>query len=116
VTYYDVHPEPVIGAGNNTAATSSDWQTWAHRSETSLRGAASGASDSTVGGAFEEYLSSWNPTLQNIAKQAEAQGVNATSAANVVVGADGQSTVILNQTLQQGGELSSNLSRPITGN
>ncbi|GAA1667826.1 hypothetical protein [Fodinicola feengrottensis] len=116
MTYYDVHPEPVISAGTNTAATSADWQTWAHQSETALRGAASGAADATVGGAFEDYLSSWNPKLQGIAKQAEAQGVNATSAANVVVGADGQSATLLNQPLQQGSELSSTLSRPITGN
>ncbi|WP_163511864.1 hypothetical protein [Fodinicola acaciae] len=115
MTYYDVHPEPVIGAGNNTAATSSDWDSWAHRTETALRSVASGAGDSTVGGAFESYLSSWNPTLKGIAKQAEAQGVNATSAANVVVGADGQSTYVLNQPLQQGTQLNSVLNRPITG-
>jgi hypothetical protein len=80
-----------------------------------LREAASGSADGIVGGALEEYLSSWNPTLQNIAKQAEAQGVNATSAAHVVVGADGHSATILNQPLQQGSELQSSLSRPITG-
>lgn len=112
--YLDVHPPAVVQAGNNTAKTSSDWQTWAHNTETDLREAATAVHDGTVGGAVQTFLGNINPGMQGIARQVDALGSNTTSAANIVTNADGDATYQLTGTGTTLSSQGSHLNRPIT--
>ncbi len=114
MTYYDVNPDVVATAGNNTAATSGGWQAWGGQADTALRTAATEVQESTVTSAVESYLSIWNPKFQSVAQQVEALGTNTTSASNTVANADADSTTLLDG---QGSIFESNgsvLSRPLT--
>lgn len=113
--YFDLNPEAVGGAGRRTAATAQDWDAWARRWDAGMRNVAAGAMDPVVRGAFEEYLSTSNPLIQGLATAAEAQGRNATSAADTMVGADQQSAGTLNQAAAEALRVNSLLSRPING-
>jgi hypothetical protein len=112
--YLDVETGAVAQSGRNTEATAGDWSAWASQAETLLRGVAGSAAESTVTGAVESYLSTWNPLFKNAALQAEALGANATSAANVVSNADASSAAALNQQASVVSTSSTHLSRPIT--
>jgi hypothetical protein len=113
--YLDVDPEGVAGAGRRTAATSSNWASWASRSESLLRDTASGARSATVTGAFEGYLSSWNPAMRSLAVRAENLGTNAVSGAAVVSGADNEGAAVLGSQTAAGQAQTSYLSRPVNG-
>lgn len=112
--YIDLQPELVSGAGRRTAATAQDWAGWARRSADDLRNLAAGSLDPVMRGAFEEYLSARNPRMQGLAVSVEAQGRNAASAANTMVGADQQSAGTLNQAAAEALRVNSLLSRPIS--
>lgn len=114
MSYFDLNPNAVAVSGRNTAATAQDWTAWAGRSEAALRNAADGARDPVVQGAFEEYLSALNPTIQGIVSSAEAQGSNAFSAAHTMVDADHQSVGALGPAEAGMSQVDSLLSRPIT--
>ena len=86
--FLDVDPETVAAAGSRTAATGGDWSAWAARVETLLRDAAAGAGDAVVTADVEGHVSALNPRLHRLAADAEALGINATSAAYVVVNTD----------------------------
>lgn len=113
MSYLDLDPEAVASSGRATAATATDWAAWAGRAETLLRNVAAGAQQGPVSAAFEEYLSAWNPIMKGVASQADAQGNNATSAANIMTGADTQSAGLLNRTSAEIAATSEHLSRPI---
>lgn len=113
--YLDVHPEPVISAGNNTARTSSDWASWASHSEALLRGAAGGARQGKVSGAFETYLSQWNPTLRTLPVRAENLGTHAVSATTAVDNADAEGATTLGTQTSAGQQQAGPLSRPVNG-
>lgn len=112
--FIDLNPEVVAGAGRRTAATAQDWEAWARRSAAALRNAAAAAQDPVVRGAVEEYLSTWNPTMQGLVTSAEAQGSNAVSTTNTMVGADHQSAGTLNQAAAEALRVRSRASHPIT--
>lgn len=86
--FLDVDPEAVAAAGSRTAATAGDWSAWAVRVETLLRDVAAGAADAVVTGDVEAHVSTLNPRLHRLAADAEALGINATSAAHVIVNID----------------------------
>ncbi len=113
--YLDLDPEAVGNAGNNTAATSGAWSGWAGRAEGLLRDAVGGARESSVSSAFEGYLSTWNPSMQALARQVHALGSNATAASGVMAGADGDSASLLGEQTAAAEATGSHLSRPITG-
>lgn len=112
--FIDLNPEAVSGAGRRTAATSQDWDAWARRAAEALRHAAAVARDPVVGGAFEEYLSARNAAMQGLVTSSRAQGTNAVSAAQTMVGADQQSAGTLNQAAAEALRVNSAVSRPIT--
>lgn len=114
MSYIDVDPEPVSSAGHRTAQTSSDWDAWAGRCEAMLRQAAATSGPGNVGSAFEGYLSDLNPLFKHVARQANALGVNAVSAANDVTSGDHASAAELHGTAGVMERTSSALSRPIT--
>lgn len=113
MSYLDVHPEAVAGAGKNTADTSTGWQTWAHNTETTLREASASVQDGTVAIAVQTFLSDINPGMQSVARQVDALGVNTTSASNVVTNADGTATAYLTSPGNLMSSQGSTLSRPI---
>jgi hypothetical protein len=113
MSYLDVQPEAVAGAGKNTADTSTGWQAWAHSTETTLREAATSVQDGTVGIAVQTFLSDINPGMQSMAKQVDALGVNTTSASNVITNADGTATAHLTSPGNLLSSQGSMLSRPI---
>jgi uncharacterized protein YukE len=90
--YLDLDPTAVAGAGNSTAATSGNWQSWGHEADTSFHEAASVVHDGGLSAAFGSYAATWNPRIQGLAIQVDALGRNTTSAANTMVNADGTAT------------------------
>lgn len=114
MSFLDVHPDAVAGAGNRTAGTSDGWQSWAHTTETTLRDATTVVQDGSVGGAVATFLSNINPGMQSIARQVDALGTNTTSAANLVTDADGTATTTLTYTGRTLSDQGSVLSRPIS--
>lgn len=115
MSFIDCNPEAVAYAGRRTAATAQDWAGWAGRAQDGLRDGAAGVLDPVMRGALEEYLSVWNPRIMGQAASAEAQGTNAVSAANTMVGADQQSASTLHQAAAETSRVGSLLSRPING-
>ncbi|BCJ37076.1 hypothetical protein Athai_45790 [Actinocatenispora thailandica] len=113
MTFVDIHPDVVFGAGRATAATSSEWDAWAGRAESLLRDVAGATGDPIVGGAFEDYLSMWNPTMKAAGRQATALGNGASRAAGSVAEGDSVGASHLRQTGARLDGLTSQLRRPI---
>lgn len=113
MSHIDLDPVVVTSSGRATAATATDWESWAGRAETLLRTAAAGVQEGQVSTAFEEYLSTWNPIMKGIAVQADAQGGNAASAAAVMTEADAHSAGLLHATSSDVAATSVHISRPI---
>lgn len=84
MTFIDIHPDVVFGAGRATAATSDEWSAWAGRAESLLRDVAGGTGDDALDAAFGDYVASWNPTLHSAAPRAFALGNNACGGAGLV--------------------------------
>lgn len=113
MTFIDIHPDVVFGAGRATAATSADWDAWAGRAESLLRDVAGDAGDPVVGRAFEDYLSMWNPTMKNAGRQAAALGNGASRAAGSVAEGDHVGAGHLRRTGAHLEGTASQLRRPI---
>lgn len=113
MTYIDVQPEPVAGAARATAATEPTWRSWASSAQSALRDAASGARESVVTSAFEEFLADSQPLIQGQAVRAEALGVNLGRALDVLLSSDEQGAAALRQAGEAGEQLGPQLSRPI---
>lgn len=112
--YLDVDTDVVASAGRTTAGTSTNWESWAGHVDGQLRNAAAQSNDPVVTAAFENHLSTWNPKIQGMAKNANALGTNATSAANVVTNADSGANAALSTTGTSANGMTSMLRRPIT--
>jgi hypothetical protein len=91
MAFLNVDTGTVAAAGRQTAATSSQWQTWAVQAEERLRAGPGAAHDDTVESAAAEYLGDWNQKLHRVAAQVDALGTNTSSAATVVDNADTES-------------------------
>jgi hypothetical protein len=113
MSYLDVDTDTVVTAGHHTAATSTNWQTWAHNTETTLREASTVVQDGTVSSAVQTFLGTINPTMQSMAQQVDALGGNTSTAANVVTNADGTAASALNNAGVTGASTGSHLSRGI---
>ncbi|HEX6683474.1 MAG TPA: hypothetical protein VF062_11790 [Candidatus Limnocylindrales bacterium] len=113
MSHLEVDPGAVAAAGNRTSATSSDWEAWASRSETVLRGCASDVQDSTFGAALEGYLAQLNPAMKSVARQVDALGANTVSAANTVANSDTAASDLLRRQGHTTDAATSALRRPI---
>lgn len=113
MAFLDVRTDQVAAAGQRTAATSSEWQSWAVQAEEKLRTGPSGARNSTVESAAAEYLGDWNQKLHRIAAQVDALGTNTSSAATVVDNADTESDGFLKAFATNDATVGSLLNRQI---
>lgn len=114
MSFIELNPEVVASAGQATAATAGEWEAWAGASETALRNSADSALDPVVTPAIEGFLAAINPKLKGMAPQADALGVNATSASHTMSNSDSESTGQLTAYGSQVQGQASVLSRPIT--
>jgi hypothetical protein len=113
--YIDLDSDLVANSGRATAATSTQWEHWASRTETLLRNAAADSHEPVVNSAFEEHLSQWNPRMKRLASNADALGTNAVSAARTMDGADTFSaSMIMQQVGEAIADAASHLRREIT--
>jgi uncharacterized protein YukE len=113
MSHLEVDPGAVAAAGNRTAATASDWESWAGRAEAVLRDCAGDVQDSTVGAAVEGYLAQLNPAMKSVARQVDALGTNTVSAANTVQNSDTQANDLLRGQGHTTDAATSALTRPI---
>lgn len=86
--FLDVGPDQVHTAGRRTAATSTQWRTWAVQAEEALRTGPTGADNAIVSTAGETYVGEWAARLHSVGDRVDRLGASASSGAAVVSGAD----------------------------
>jgi hypothetical protein len=113
MTFLDADTTAVYQAGQNTASTATDWQTWANSAKTDFDVSATAVAEKVVADAVVNYASEWNPKLASVAVQVDALGVNTSSSATTVENSDTESTTYLTQQGNQTETVSTTLSRPV---
>lgn len=113
MSFLDVITDVVTAAGHRTAATSSQWRTWAGQAEETLRAAPAAAHSGVVSAAASGYLEDWNTKLHRVAAEVDALGTNTASASSVVNNADADADGFLRAFGQTAQAEGSQLSRPV---
>lgn len=113
--FIDVNIGVVTKAGENTAASSTEWSTWGDRIRSAFDLSRSDVRDDTVRASLETYGSDVEQGARTVASQVEALGHDTTSAAHTVDNADAEAADALARQGQAGDRQADVLRRPING-